>query len=233
MLKKQIPILLCFLAGLLPILSFFFSTPPGATGEAEGFLKFANDELEQWLIIVAAFALLLGVVSVFQVNLRKLSRREKGWMNSLWLLLSLVITAMWGLLDALDQLPAFAGIRIFGVTGETGFDWIFLNAFQPLQATMFSLLAFYVASAAFRAFRVRNLEAGLLLLAALIVMLGVNPLVAGNIPFISKLSIWIMNIPNSAAQRGIIIGAALGAASMTLRILLGIERSWLGLQKGE
>ncbi|MBC8425607.1 hypothetical protein H8E07_15945, partial [bacterium] len=98
---------------------------------------------------------------------------------------------------------------------------------------MFSLLAFYVASAAFRAFRVRNLEAGLLLAAALIIMLGVNPLTQALFPFMIDWTNWIMNIPNTAAQRGIIIGAALGAASMTLRILLGIERSWLGLQKGE
>ncbi len=219
MIKKQIPILLCFLAGLLPIITFFFTVPGGH-------LQHSSDTLEQWLVVVSGFALLLGVISVLQVNLRKISRKDKGWLNALWLLLSMFIMAFWGLLDAFE-------LSIFGVAGSEGFQWIFDAAFQPLQATMFSLLAFYVASAAFRAFRVRNLEAGLLLGAALIIMMGVNPLTLGIFPFLADWTNWIMNVPNTAAQRGIIIGAALGAASMTLRILLGIERSWLGLQKGE
>jgi hypothetical protein len=145
----------------------------------------------------------------------------------------MVIMAFWGLLNAFDALPAFQDARVFGVTGQQGFTWIFNAAFQPLQSTMFSLLAFYVASAAFRAFRVRNVEAGLLLASALIIMLGVNPITQGFLPFLADWTNWILTVPNTAAQRGIIIGAALGAASMTLRILLGIERSWLGLQRGE
>ncbi len=226
MLKKRIPILLCFLAGLLPIISFFFTTPMGGTDNPEGFLAKSNDTLEQWLVIVSGFALLLGVVSVFQVNMKKISQRSSGWLNAIWLLLSMIIMAIFGLMNAFD-----GGIGT--MSGESAFDWVFDYIFQPLQATMFSLLAFYVASAAFRAFRVRNLEAGMLLGSALIIMLGVNPLTQGALPFMSDATNWIMNVPNAAAQRGIIIGAALGAASMTLRILLGIERSWLGLQKGE
>ena len=42
-----------------------------------------------------------------------------------------------------------------------------------------------------------------------------------------------MNCPNAAAQRGIIIGAALGAACLSLRVILGIERTYLGLEKSE
>ena len=226
MLKKQVPILLCFFAGLLPIISFFFTTPALGTGNPDGFLAATNDTLEQWLVVVSGFALLLGVVSVFQVNLKKISNKQKGWVNAVWLLVSLVVMALWGIVDALNG-------SMFGVSGEAGFAWIFDYIFQPLQATMFSLLAFYVASAAFRAFRVRNVDAGMLLASAMIIMLGVNPLTQGVMPFLSDATNWIMNVPNAAAQRGIIIGAALGAASMTLRILLGIERSWLGLQKGE
>ncbi len=39
---------------------------------------------------------------------------------------------------------------------------------------------------------------------------------------------YVMNGVNLAVQRGIIIGAALGAASMSLRIMLGIERTYMG-----
>jgi len=42
------------------------------------------------------------------------------------------------------------------------------------------------------------------------------------------LNTYVMNGINMAVQRGIIIGAALGAASMSLRIMLGIERTYMG-----
>jgi hypothetical protein len=37
-----------------------------------------------------------------------------------------------------------------------------------------------------------------------------------------------MNGPNLAGQRAILIGIGLGVASMSLRIILGIERTYLG-----
>jgi hypothetical protein len=219
MFKKQLPLLFTFLAGLIPILAFFITTP----GD---FLQQSNDTLEQWMLVIAGFALLLGVVNVFQMNLKKISNKSKGWLNSIWLLLSLVIAGVFGVLDAFDYVP-------FQVDNLDVFRWIIESVFMPLQSTMFSLLAFYVASASFRAFRARNVDAAMLLVAALIIMLGVNPATQRFMPFMSDWTNWIMNVPNAAAQRGLIIGAALGAASMALRILLGIERSYLGLQKGE
>jgi hypothetical protein len=102
-----------------------------------------------------------------------------------------------------------------------------------MMSTMFAMLAFYIASAAFRAFRARNAEATLLLLAATVVMLWRIPMgeallraIHPNIP--NLINTYIMNGANLAVQRGIIIGAALGAAAMSLRIMLGIERTYMG-----
>jgi hypothetical protein len=111
------------------------------------------------------------------------------------------------------------------------FKWIYDRVLTPLTATMFALLAFFIASAAFRAFRARNLEATILLVSACIVMLAQVP-VGEQLPFIgeylAQFKNWILNTPNAAAQRAIYIGAALGAISTGLRIVLGIERSHLG-----
>ncbi|MCB9897583.1 MAG: hypothetical protein H6825_06250 [Planctomycetes bacterium] len=105
--------------------------------------------------------------------------------------------------------------------------WVYDRIFIPLQATMFSLLAFYIASAAFRAFRARSTEATLLLLAGAIVMLGQVPLpgVLGDLTLAWQG--WLMAFVNGAGQRAIIIGATLGVLATGLRIVLGIERSYL------
>jgi hypothetical protein len=72
------------------------------------------------------------------------------------------------------------------VTSEgTLSKWIFDYMFTPLSATMFSLLAFFVASASYRAFRIRNFEATLLLVAGIIIMVG-------RVPIGSMISSWFI-----------------------------------------
>jgi len=108
------------------------------------------------------------------------------------------------------------------------FDRLYNRVYVPLSATMYGLLAFYIASAAFRAFRVRTPEAALLAVAAIIVMIGRVPIGEKIWDGIPLLTDWIMNVPNLAAKRAILIGAALGGIATGLKILLGIERNFLG-----
>lgn len=119
------------------------------------------------------------------------------------------------------------------------FMWLFENVQVPLDATMFSLLAFFIASAAFRAFRARNIEAALLLISACVVILGLTPPFVGlwnwafasaewlqNFPSAAK--DWVLETPNLAARRAIVLGVGLGALAQSFRIILGIEQTYLG-----
>lgn len=108
------------------------------------------------------------------------------------------------------------------------FTWLYDHVFFPCNATMFALLAFFIASAAFRAFRARNVESALLLGAAILVMLGLVPIGRAIDPFFPWLADWIVEIPNNAGRRAIMMGAALGAIATGLRVILGLERSHLG-----
>lgn len=116
---------------------------------------------------------------------------------------------------------------IWGREGRV-FVWIYDHVFDPCNSTMFALLAFFVASAAFRAFRARNAEAALLLGAAILVMLGRAPLGGALWDMFPTISQWLIDIPNNAGRRAIMMGAAIGAIATGLRVIVGLERSHLG-----
>ena len=107
------------------------------------------------------------------------------------------------------------------------FKWMFDNIFTPLSATMFALLAFYVASASYRAFRARNFEATLLLLAGIIIMIGRVPIgsliSSWTIMYLLVLVIGIL-INTYFKNRKIVFGwVALGLISVTV---LGSSMGW-------
>ncbi len=217
--KTTLPVAIAFLGGIVMVISFFFNEETTAIGQLSGVML-------DWLIIIGGFTLLLGVVSITRVNWSALKRKQDGWFYNLLTLLA--IFAM-----ALPSVLPKSWSPLFGRGPGTIYDWLFLYLQAPMMATMFATLAFYIASAAYRAFRARSAEATILLITATLVMLWRVPmgeaflnLFPGDIPHL--LNSYIMNGANLAVQRGIIIGAALGAASMSLRIILGIERTYMG-----
>lgn len=216
--KTTVPVVVAFLAGLILVISFFF--------EADTFVGGLSQELKIWLTIVGGFTLLLGVVSITRVNFAAVRAKKDGWIFKLCTLISIFAI---GLPSVLPE----AWSPLFGRSEGSIYDWLFVYLDRPMMATMFATLAFYIASAAYRAFRARSAESTILLLTAIVVMLWRVPmgeaflnLFPGNIP--EFLNTYIMNGANLAVQRAIIIGAALGAASMSLRIILGIERTYMG-----
>ncbi len=166
-----------------------------------------------WMQVIYLSSLLVGVVALGLLHLKKVSAQSSGWAYSLVTIIGLLampVAAFWG-------------------TGESSaFFWLFNSMQVPMQSTVFSLLAFFVASAAFRGFRARSLPAFLLLLSATIVMLG-------RVPIGTKLFFdfpaWaqaLLDVPGVAARRGILIGIGLGSVATSLRVVLGIERGFFG-----
>ena len=148
--------------------------------------------------------------------------------KTLWLGLcavSLVVAVAIGLFDDTWTINFMTQEGLRNSMFVNFFDYILI----PILSTMFSLLAFFIASAAYRAFRARNLLATLLLIAALIVMLRFNPYMPFGLPeLVAKTSNWLMNVPNLAAQRAIVIGIGLGIVATALKVILGIERGYMG-----
>ena len=117
---------------------------------------------------------------------------------------------------------------LWGIKGDSPFMWVFENVQVPLQATVFALLAFFVASASLRGFKARSVPATILLVSALIALLSRSDIFGwfGNSAL--EFSEWVRSYPSMSARRGILIGIGLGSVTTSLRVILGIERTWLG-----
>ncbi len=175
---------------------------------------FINKFYLPWIYVQAPFGVILGLMSMVMVHTTKIQRKAPKWQYSFFALGGLVATCI-------------AGFG-WGTQNGSPFMWMFTNMQMPMSSTMFALLAFYIASAAYKAFRARSAEATVLLIAAIIVMLAQVPLglkISSHLPDISQ---WILDVPNNAAKRGILLGIGLGSVATSLKILLGIERSYLG-----
>ena len=230
-LTRSIPLLITGIAGVVMIVSAFIPYT-SEWGQKAG----------QFFNILAAFAFVLGGGNLLKVHLKKISDQSAGWGYSGVVLGCFLATLFIGLFKiGGDPNPNFPNVPYGGETIGSGswFWWAFEYVYTPLTATMFSILAFYVASAAFRAFRAKNFEALLLLGTAFIILLGsvsagvwLTNWIPADGPFgglrFESLRIYIMQVFNTAGTRAIMIGIALGIASTSLKIMLGIDRSFLG-----
>ena len=209
--RRQVPLALCFVFGVVMVLIEFSPHP---------YSKSLYNEVINWSLIIGPFALVLGVATLVQTHWLRIRRRAEYWQYSFVVFIGMIVMVAIGI-------P-------FGPSHKA-FKWLFKYIQVPMDATMFSLLAFFIASASYRAFRARTLEATLLLVAALIVMIGNAPIgdfiwnkimPFDNLP--STVRQWILENPNLSSRRGVILGVSLGIISQSIRIILGIERSYLG-----
>lgn len=205
--KKNIPLAIVIIGGMIWVLWVF--VPHKILSE-----DFINKFYLPWIYVQAPFGVILGLMSMVMMHTTKIQRKAPKWQYSFFALGGLVATCI-------------AGFG-WGTQNGSPFMWMFTNMQMPMSSTMFALLAFYIASAAYKAFRARSAEATVLLIAAIIVMLAQVPLglkISSHLPDISQ---WILDVPNNAAKRGILLGIGLGSVATSLKILLGIERSYLG-----
>jgi hypothetical protein len=208
--RREIPIFITIAVGWIMVLDFFFPR-----------MSAAATHMRDWTLILIAVSQMLGVYNVARINLEKVSRRHKDAPYALVLLAALVVMIILGVMPT-----NWGG----GIVQGTMFDTLYNRMYVPMQGTMFSLLAFFIASAAYRAFKIRSPEATMLAVTAVIIMLGQVPIGSLVWDGLPGLSAWIMNVPNLAAKRAILIGAALGAVATGMKVILGLERNYVGAE---
>ena len=243
LLKRYIPIGIVAFFGALTLSAWFIDN--------ETIETFANDDATQFFDIIAAFAVFLGALNLLKLQFIKVLKQQSGWQYSAVAIGSFFFAFIIGFFirgayfvgeevyfsqgaaqDAILALgsseqvvPVDWGAHV--QTDGSLFQWMFKYIFSPLSATMFALLAFFVASASFRAFRARNLEASLLLVAGIIIMLG-------RVPVGSLISSWLImyiiafsvgfGVNAYTRNRNMALGWVLGSFSLITG--LGFTMGW-------
>ncbi|MCI0331523.1 MAG: hypothetical protein L0196_11380 [candidate division Zixibacteria bacterium] len=230
--RREIPLFITSVVGFIFVIRFFIPHEPFYSLE---------DVSSSWIQVIQAFAIWLGILNLLKVSLDKIYKKERGWGYSGVIIFSFLAISIAGFFFPLwEERPAgysyLQHAREFLKPG-TSFDWFYWYVYSPLSSTMFATLAFFIASASFRAFRARSFQATLLLLSGFVVMFGSVPV--GNVLFgwlpagwqVSDIADWVRNVPQVAGQRAIQIGIALGIISTSLRLILGLERAHLGREE--
>jgi len=199
--RHLIPTIIAILAGLIILAEFLLG------------VELVGQELLDWVVILAAFAIVLGLLNVLRVHGVRLVRRTSPWLDRFYSLVLLI---------------AVITVLAIGIGGSQTplMSWTYHYVYLPLSATMFSLLAFYIASAAYRVLRLSSGQAAVMLVVGLVVLLGQIPM-GSDWPILQDLREWVLSVPALAGIRGILIGAALGAITTGLRVLMGLERRFL------
>lgn len=250
-LRKPIVFTVTFISGLFYVLFWIYPAPinkqpddaPRNTLEAFSFwISDSQGVVADLTNIIAAFLIGLGIYSLLRVHLGKINKKQRDWQFSVVLIASMVAMIIFGYVDFAMRLdPANSKMAGSGYVGWTfwqfGRDLLFNGLLQNMDAGMFSIVAFYILSAAYRAFRARSIEATILLVTALVVMLslmglvefywaqGIDSMHLSNNFKLDNVARWLRGNVQTPAIRGIDFGVGIGLLAMGVRLWLNLEKT--------
>ena len=197
-------------SGLIVLAGYFF------VQTANGQVSLLTDlrlTLLSWAIILAGFAVFIGIINLIQVHVKKIQRKQKGAFYSLLLILSLVVTFLFGLIK-----PGQMGI-------------VFTTVQLPVEASLMAMLAVTLTYASIRLLRRRlNLLSVIFLVTAVLILFATAPLpFLGTIPVLGDwVRPFLAQVMAAAGARGILLGVALGTLTTGIRLLFGADRPYGG-----
>jgi cytochrome bd-type quinol oxidase subunit 2 len=204
--------------GLVVLFGFVFGTNPAGEATLLGLLR---DYFLRGAIVLAAVALLVGIVNLAAVHSNKIREKESPGYSFL-LLAALLGTVVIGLFD----------ISRMDISGESNFQWthwLFTYIQIPVETSLMAVLAISLTYASARLLGQRLTIYSVVFLGVLmILLLGVIPQLIDFLPFLSDIRTWIIEVPAVGGARGVLLGVSLGIIATGLRILMGSDRPYKG-----
>lgn len=195
--SKEIPLIIFAIFFFASIGGYYIDIP---------IISRINIELAEWVTIMVNIALGTGLMALILYHRRRIVQRARGYQLSFIIFIAIVVMFV----------AMYSGPDISG--------WLYGNIFISMQTAVICFALFYEISGAYRAFRVRNIEAFLLMISGFILIMNFAPVYESAFPAFGELPRWILTVPAMGASRGILIGVGIGTISLAVRILLGYEK---------
>ena len=166
-------------------------------------------ELQKYTIIIQATALGLMFTSLLSYHGRHVMRRTPDqWYMSAWLIFLMVLVSILGLIPPITK----------NLWYNRFFSWIYV----PSNIALYGIMACFIASATYRAFRASTYDGAACLIAATLVLVGMNtPLGALISPALPEVASWLVVVPQMGGGRALIFLTAIGMLGLTLRLITG------------
>jgi len=197
--SREIVVIILAFCGLAVLADYFVRIPV---------LRTAVDELKVWAVLIAAFATGVGFFGYARRTIIKTRAREPGWPVLIYGVILAIVMSYFGI--------------FYGVEG-TGYSWLFNYVLQSVRTATVALGTPFIFSAALRAFRARNLDAVLFLIAGVLLMLYNAPIgevIWSGFPVVGQ---WILDVPQTSVNRALMILTGLGLAAYGIRYIVGFE----------
>jgi hypothetical protein len=203
--RRQLPVAIFGLCSLFLIVTWFVDYKP--------LVDFGN-RIMQVGTIASAFALTLGAINLIRHHSKHIARKTEGqWIWSAYLLAVFIPLTLWGILY---------GSQDYIV------NWVYQNVNTPLESAMWGILAPYIVSASFRAFKLKNRESLVVTLSCVFVLLMNAPIGEAIWPGFPAIGRWITDNMQTTGVRVFTIGVAIGTLALYIRTLFGRETASLG-----
>ncbi len=197
--ERWVPIVVATSTGLISLTGYLLP---------QTMLPAFRDRLTEWAVVVAAFALILGLFNILQFHGQRVLHTGDGWFYSLVLILSAGVSWIPPMLH--DPTSSVA---------QTLSQYII----KPLGGSLAALLVFTLTWSGVRLLRHRrNAWSVLFIVVVTLSLLGTTPLL--GIEWLADIRDWLIRVPGMAGFRGLLLGVALGMLITGLRIFLGTER---------
>jgi len=208
--QREIPLLITAFSIGLMITEYFLNIDP---------LKIVANEFKTWAVITAAFALILGGISIFRLHIGHIRRRTEGkWYLSIFILALIVVMLIVG--------------TYFGLN-STQYLWWYNTFYMPGRRTVFSLTALYILVYGYTAYKIKSTESAVLIITVMLCMLGNIPLGELIWSGFGDIASWLGSTGQMGGSRGMAISIAIGVIVISIRTLLGIEKGALVQPEGE